>query len=594
MKVLLCWLFHWWREVFKPLKNWLFVISGVLTAFFSPLAFSEEMKFLTFPLAQQATIGNAWQYGMQSDTTRSNTHFAIDYYVQEGTDVIASADGYAMYDCQDTCDNSSKDYGYGRVIFIKHDEQNHSKENLYTLYAHLSESEQFIPKKDRNAIKSTMGSDGILKSFDAEKAGWVKIKRGQKIGESGKSGGQSWPHLHFAVFADSYSSVCHPESNGCNKKSYDPYDLYKITKDEDSSNYYPPIFYLSRQEVSTTLTYSGRTIKRESGAKYTSSGNNRLWISDPPYLPIFISQTTPKISRQFTLGVNDGCPGQLSGICAGKFVGSVILHEYNPLMLTDSQIMSNQQGVTSMPASFDKTSRTMKINLLNEITYPVRIELFSENNLKLSEIWYPFADIEANHFAAKSIIEMWKNGIITGYDKGNYLLFKPQDKVRRSEFLKMVMLAAGRLILSPTKTSFKDVPFDHWALGYIESAKESGIIEGFKDGTFKPDDVIARVAAAKIAAITFGFMSENTFMQMFLDKTSSSMSSNLLQCPNFIDIIQNQWYCPYITQLESIGVMKGYKDGTFKPKDEMTRAEAVTVICRAYSYNKQGNTALCD
>jgi hypothetical protein len=82
---------------------------------------------------------------------------------------------------------------------------------------------------------------------------------------------------------------------------------------------------------------------------------------------------------------------------------------------------------------------------------------------------------------------------------------------------------------------------------------------------------------------------------MFQDATNALLGEKtILWCPPYKDIINNQWYCPYITKLKEIQVMTGYDDGSFKPANKMTRAETATAICRAYSYKKQYNTALCD
>jgi len=208
----------------------------------------------------------------------------------------------------------------------------------------------------------------------------------------------------------------------------------------------------------------------------------------------------------------------------------------------------------------------------------------------------PFSDVPVNQWYTKPIIELQKLGIIKGYEDGSFGLNNP---VNRAEFLKMAMLAADSSKKDSdflqTETSFSDVPKSHWASGYINNAKSKHIIDGFKDGKFKPDSGVDRVAAAKMVAIAFNFMPIRTLSQMFQDATNALLGEKtILWCPPYKDIINNQWYCPYITKLKEIQVMTGYDDGSFKPANKMTRAETATAICRAYSYKKQYNTALCD
>jgi hypothetical protein len=212
----------------------------------------------------------------------------------------------------------------------------------------------------------------------------------------------------------------------------------------------------------------------------------------------------------------------------------------------------------------------------------------------------PFNDIPVNQWYTKPIVELKELGIVKGYEDGT---FRPHDEVTRAEFLKMALLASPfhkDKDFQQTETSFSDVLEEHWASGYIKYAKDKGIVEGFRDdGTFRPNEIITRAAAAKIVAIVFDFMPTKSLERILFEKIQQELfgiePENLLQCPtDFPDVSNNEWYCPYITALWNKKVLIGYWDGTFKPHNEMTRAETATVICRAYSYKEVGDTSLCD
>ena len=197
-----------------------------------------------------------------------------------------------------------------------------------------------------------------------------------------------------------------------------------------------------------------------------------------------------------------------------------------------------------------------------------------------------FSDNTSGYYT-KSVISLCKLGVLEGYEDGS---FKPHNEVTRAEFLKMALLASPfhkDNDFQQTETSFSDVLKKHWASGYIEYATNEKIIEGFPNGEFKPDVGISRVAAAKIVAETFF-----DIIKLKLMDIGSYFDSS---CPKqFTDVIDSEWYCKYIRELSKIEILKGHPDGTFKPATKMTRAETATVVCRAYSYNKIGNTSLCD
>ena len=89
-----------------------------------------------------------------------------------------------------------------------------------------------------------------------------------------------------------------------------------------------------------------------------------------------------------------------------------------------------------------------------------------------------------------------------------------------------------------------------------------GIIAGYPDGTFRPDNNITRGEFAKIAVIVLG-----------LEK-SADLLENVPS--NFKDVKVGDWYNKYVNVAANQGILKGYPDGTFKPNNNITQAEALT------------------
>ena len=98
-----------------------------------------------------------------------------------------------------------------------------------------------------------------------------------------------------------------------------------------------------------------------------------------------------------------------------------------------------------------------------------------------------------------------------------------------------------------------------------------GIIEGYPDGTFKPERNITRAEFAKIAVITMG-----------LEKSADLLANVPSQ---FKDVKVGDWYTKYINVAANQGILKGYPNGNFRPEANITEAEALTIVLRLLGYN---------
>lgn len=107
----------------------------------------------------------------------------------------------------------------------------------------------------------------------------------------------------------------------------------------------------------------------------------------------------------------------------------------------------------------------------------------------------------------KAIEVLKKAGFITGYSADSDD-FKVEKNVKRSEFASMIVRAMGleasAKALATIPTGFKDVPTNHWANGYIAVAKQQGFVNGYTDGTFRPDRQISYQDMATMLTIALG------------------------------------------------------------------------------------------
>ncbi len=163
-----------------------------------------------------------------------------------------------------------------------------------------------------------------------------------------------------------------------------------------------------------------------------------------------------------------------------------------------------------------------------------------------------------NHWAKDIIAEVRSCGIMAGTPDG----FLPDNTITRAEFVTAVINAIGAEAKSGT--SFSDVPLSQYYAPYIKSALELGIVGGFGDGTFRPENAITREEAVVILSKAFGYLSGYYLGIGYLD---------------YEDITEGARGAFGYALKEKI--ISGYPDNTLRPKSNLTRAEGASLILRS-------------
>jgi peptide/nickel transport system substrate-binding protein len=107
----------------------------------------------------------------------------------------------------------------------------------------------------------------------------------------------------------------------------------------------------------------------------------------------------------------------------------------------------------------------------------------------------------------KQITKLVDNGVINGFPDGT---FKPDQDVTRAQFAKLVAVAFNLPTTGVTASTFSDVAADHWAIGFIEAAVAKGWIKGYPDGTYGPEKNITREEMATLMVRVLGREQEGT------------------------------------------------------------------------------------
>jgi len=120
-------------------------------------------------------------------------------------------------------------------------------------------------------------------------------------------------------------------------------------------------------------------------------------------------------------------------------------------------------------------------------------------------------------------------------------------------------------------SEFKDVSVSNAAYPAISVLTKQGVIQGFEDGSFRPDANVTRGQAAAI-------------INRVLNKQPQSLNS-------FSDVATTNRFAKDIAVIKELGIISGFPDGTFRPDDNMTRAQMAVIVERAFNLQEKTFTA---
>ncbi len=106
-----------------------------------------------------------------------------------------------------------------------------------------------------------------------------------------------------------------------------------------------------------------------------------------------------------------------------------------------------------------------------------------------------FPDVRENHWAYNNVKILKNLGIVVGYPDGN---FRPDRFVSRAEFCSMAVKALKLLGQPYTPTHYKDLPTTHWGYNNIQIASHFGIVSGYTDAYFRPNDDVKRIEVISV------------------------------------------------------------------------------------------------
>lgn len=131
------------------------------------------------------------------------------------------------------------------------------------------------------------------------------------------------------------------------------------------------------------------------------------------------------------------------------------------------------------------------------------------------------------------------------------------------KFLLTVMLL-NTFAGSALAKEFSDLTPSHWAYEQIQSLAKEKIVVGYPDGTFKPDNAATRAEFATMVI-----------------KALRQENSPLAETFEFVDVPYSHWALNTIQRAQAFDLIKGFPDGTFRPEENVSKAEAVAILISA-------------
>ncbi len=182
-----------------------------------------------------------------------------------------------------------------------------------------------------------------------------------------------------------------------------------------------------------------------------------------------------------------------------------------------------------------------------------------------------FPDVESSQKElAEALVYLTKANIIQGYADGS---FGGKNPLSRAEGLKLILQGTGMAKEIDTEKegditkagTFLDVPRNAWFWQYVEVAYSNGIVQGYSDGTFKPDQPLTKVE----------------FLTMLLNAQKVDMPTKI-KGSNFRDIPRSAWYAPYVQYAEQRDLLT-VTEQVFYPELSINREEAALILYRLLS-----------
>ncbi|MFA5352433.1 MAG: S-layer homology domain-containing protein [Candidatus Gracilibacteria bacterium] len=198
-------------------------------------------------------------------------------------------------------------------------------------------------------------------------------------------------------------------------------------------------------------------------------------------------------------------------------------------------------------------------------------------NFELAPIWeltsasQIYTDITNDDWYEEAVRKLYERQTLSVNEKAT---FEPNGKITRGELADLLVRAAGFLPETPRSTGFCDVTADSKYAASIEFMRKQGWVGGYDSQNkrcnggknFRPDQATNRVNALKMILTVFG------------DLAKVKIAEKQCEAIHFSDVKGDAWYAPFVAEANCLGFVKGYSNNTFRPGNNVNRAEIAVIL----------------
>jgi len=358
----------------------------------------------------------------------------------------------------------------------------------------------------------------------------------------------------------SYGNGNDSDSNGDN---YNNSDYITDKNTSDTENIYLDGVLLGK--LSSPVTITNLDNNKDYDIQVGDDNSTSTSINPPSSNVDTRSGTSNSNIENIEISLNENGQPQISWdleceSCIG-FAGIKIYRNLNP---TDSLELLNNENLLITKSPFIDTDTSDG----NEYSYTLEtFNLGGDNtNTDTTNIITSqdatnagyFNDVMPGHVFFDYIEALRLKAVVHGYD-GH--IFKPYQPITRVEALKMIMRSSN-IIPNESFTfhTYRDLATNTWFYEYIQTGSLEGIVRGYDDGLFRPNRNVSRIE----------------FLKMVMESGDVNITSQ--NSSSFGDLTVGFWGTDYANLGYLKNIISGYSDGTFRPNQPITRAEAAKIV----------------
>lgn len=462
-----------------------------------------------------------------------------------------------------------------------------TSEQLYGFGKHIVLEHKGFPSYDNASNKTTYYSSYSHLSSVLVSEGDI-VHKGDLIGYSGSTGTSTTPHLHFQI--DNTSAPWHPYWPFTSKEASDAGLTFTqaintgLNQSIAIQNTINPFMYIQKYGSSSPST-SSTSSSTSSSSSSTSSSTTTTTTTTPATT---VTEEVEEVEEVEETEIFDEEP--TDEYVTFQIDTQSTYEEGEVFTAKIKAILRNGETVTNYvpesavkleiirgSATIDPTRLTSKdfkngvatVTITTKNTSPIQFRVKTDNVMKDSPVIAQglFMDVSEVHPHFQAISFLKNEGVIEGYPDGS---FKPENSVSRVEVLKFILEGIDAEIANTNSLPFTDTENGTWYADYLQTAIYLGIVDGYPDGSFKPGNTVNKVE----------------FLKMLINAMDVDVNPEIGYLP-FDDVDKDHWFAPYVqfAYRRNLIDTEGRK---FNPQEEMTRENVAEAMYRVQVLTQTG------